>query len=247
MYASDSFISPQLFNTLIDVHDQPPLQKSELLELGAIFQKYKVMDKYMIGLLHKHYDLSQGKVAFTTDITPDISITKATAISSIGDRSLRGQLYFLHNDEWQAYEYEDGPTEDFDPNFLRELADRVRALDLEDRISLGSSKKSLGTREMLIAPDATASFSSSSLGESWTSLDVEVLEVGWGFTESANGQGITVLENYTGHAKSLTTGNHVVLYTSGCSGSAAGLLKQADLDNPRNVVELFQKHGWLRG
>ena len=209
MKANDSFISSELFNTLIDVHDQPPIEKSDLLELGTIFQKYGVVDKYMLGLLHKHYDLTDGKIAVTTDVSPDVTITKATAVNAVAHRSLRGQLYFLHSDEWQAYEYEDGPTEEFDPNFLSELADKIRALDLEERVSLGSSKKSLGTREMLIAPDATASFTSSSLGNSWPSLDVKILEVGWGFIESTNEPGVMVLESYTGHGTSTTTGNHV--------------------------------------
>ena len=201
----------------------------------------------MLGILHKHYDVNPGTIAVTTDLTPDVAITKATEVDSVAHRSLRGQLYFLHDDEWQAYEYEDGSTEDFDPNFLRELADKVRALDLENRISLGSSKKSLGTREMLISPDATASFSSSSLGESWAGVDVKVLEVGWGFIESANGPGIAVLANYTGHGTSTTTGNHVVLYTSGgCSGTTNGLLEQVDLENPSEILELLKTHGWLK-
>ena len=135
---------------------------------------------------------------------------------------------------------------EFDPNFLSELADKIRALDLEERVSLGNSKKSLGTREMLIAPDATASFTSSSLGNSWASIGVNVLEVGWGFIESANEPGIMVLESYIGHGTSTTAGNHVVLYTSGCSHSTKGLLEQADLENAFDILEMFKKHGWLR-
>jgi len=186
MKANDNFISSDLFNTLTDVHDQAPIKKSDLLELGTIFHKYQVVDKYMLGLLHKHYDVNPGTIAVTTDLTPEVAITKAMAVDAVAHRPLRGQLYFLHDDEWQAYEYEDGSTEAFDPNFLRELAIKVRALNLEDRISLGSSKKSLGTREMLISPDATASFCSPSLGESWADVDVKVLEVGWGFIEESN-------------------------------------------------------------
>ena len=223
------------------------LGKSELLELGRIFQKHKVVDKYMIGLLHKHYDLTQGKIAVTTEITPDVTITKATAVSSLGHRSLRGQLYFLHNDEWQAYEYEDGVTEGFNPNFLRELADKIRVMGLDDRVSLGSSKKSLGTREMLIAHDATASFTSSSLGDSWESLDVKVLEVGWGFITIADGPDAIVLEGYTGHASSTSSGNHVVPYTTNnCSYSTGGLLEKLDLENSSDILRELKMQGWLK-
>jgi hypothetical protein len=243
MRANDSFILPELFNTLKDVHDQPPLAKSELLELGAIFQKYNVTDKFMLGLLHKHYDLHHGMIAVTTEIAPNVTITKATAISSVVNRPLRGQLYFLHNDEWQAYEYEDGVPEEFDPDFLLELSEKVRRMGLEDRVSLGSSKTSLATREMLIANNATASFAAFSIGGSWDDLALKIQEVGWGFIASPGRPDMLGIGEYVGHGTSTSTGNHVVLYGNGCSYTTDFAI---DLENTTDLLKEFRKHGWLK-
>jgi hypothetical protein len=144
---------------------------------------------------------------------------------------------------WQACQYEDGATEEFDPNFLRELAEKIHAMGLEHKVSLGSSKKSLGTREMEIPYDATASFTSSCLGDSWASVDVKVLEVGWGFITSParpDGPDAIVVASYTGHA----TGNHVVLYTSSCS-YANGLLENSVLENSSEILRELKLQGWI--
>jgi hypothetical protein len=246
MQCNDSFISSELFNALTHVNDQSNVKTSDLLELGAVFQKYKVVDKYVLGLLHRHYDITPGKIAVTTDIASTVSITRPGEISSLDGRSIRGQLYFLYNDNWQAYEYED---EEFDPNFLRELAEKIRSMGLQDKISLGSSKKSLGTREMHVAPDATASISSSCLGRSWGSLEVDVREVGWGFLPSTEYPGIVALESFVGHAINTTNSHHVVLYgVNNCSYTVEnpGLLEGSDLKKGADyILGELKKRGWV--
>jgi len=237
--------SSDMFNQLPDVHDQPEVSDNDLLKLGAVFQKHNVTDKYMLGLLHRHYPLGKGEMAVTSDIAKNVSVTRATKITSAADRSLRGQLYYLNvaAEEWQAYEFEDGPAVKFDPAFLTDLAAEVVQLGLVNMISLGSSKNSLGTREMQIGEKATVSIAQDSQGLQWNlDTDVKVKVVGWGFVEENS---TIMIATYVGHATSDVSGNHMVLYTANNCSYTSGFLPESDL-YPSKIVELLIAQGWLK-
>ena len=55
-------------------------------------EKHNVADKYMLGLLHRHYTLPENALAVTVEVSLDVTITKITSLEKVKTSALRGQL-----------------------------------------------------------------------------------------------------------------------------------------------------------
>ena len=197
---SDALITPDMFNTIKDIHDQGNLAGHIIQELGAILAKHNVADKYMLGLLHRPYTLPENALAVTVEVSPDVTITKITSLEKVKTSALRGQIYFITSDyQWQAYEYELGSEPvSFESDLLCELGAAIVSKGLQDKVSLASSTNASNTSEFQIAPNATVTISSPHLN--LKEQDYYPRGVAWAFDEFAlpgNYQYQTTTKNHT--------------------------------------------------
>jgi len=233
---NEALIAPDMFNTIKDIHDQGNLAGDIVQELGAILQKHNVADKYMLGLLHRHYILPENALAVTVEVSPDVAITKITPLEKVKTSALRGQLYFITSDyQWQAYEYELGSEPvSFESHFLYELGAAIVSRGLQDKISLASSTNASNTSEFQIAPNATVTISSPHLN--LKEQDYYPRVVAWAFDELA------LAGNYQYRT---TTKNHTQLYfTQTCS--ALGDPNPFHFDDPTDVLRELKRNGYLK-
>jgi len=62
-YIEGALIQAEDFNLIPDLDQQESLP---VHNLGSVFQRHGVDDKYSVILLHRHYPMSEGYIAFTT-------------------------------------------------------------------------------------------------------------------------------------------------------------------------------------
>jgi hypothetical protein len=79
---NDAIMTPDMFNSIKDIHDQSNLDGDSIQELGVILKKHNVAHKYMLGLLHRHYTLPDNALAVTFEVSPEVAITKITPLES---------------------------------------------------------------------------------------------------------------------------------------------------------------------
>jgi hypothetical protein len=232
-----ALITPAAFNSIKDIHDQDNLSPDIVQELGTILKKYNVADKYMLGLLHRHYTLPDNALAITTEVSPDVAVTKITHLETVDVSELQGQLYCLtSDDQWQAYEYEyhgDLDPVSFDPNFLSELGNAIVSKGLQHKVSLASSTNASDTNEFQLGSNATVTIASRVLN---LQEDCHPREVAWAFDDLAL-PGNYQIRN--------TTGNHTQLYFT-VSCTALGDIDPFHFEDTTDLLRELKRKGYLK-
>src|SRR5579862_6670648 len=115
-----TIISAKDFNEIPLMRRQTDLPSALLDQIASLFIEYGVQDKYGIQLLHRHYDMPDGAIAFTKDVYKPVggisdpalppnyavSVMKVTPLRELEPAGLRGHSYLLNKDnKFQAYEY----------------------------------------------------------------------------------------------------------------------------------------------
>jgi len=136
---SQNLISAQEFNSIPDLHDQPPFPSDPTIfeALGDLFCRHNVLERFGLHLLHRHYHLPENCIAFKSEVDGDISLTKIEPISGLDRNEIRGVLYRLKDDGcFQPYEFEYGEEVDIPSTFLKELSQTLREYKLERLLAL---------------------------------------------------------------------------------------------------------------
>lgn len=156
-------ISGYDFNKLVPrFPDQSPFEPEMLVAIGRIFKTHGVDSVYGLQLLHRHFQLPEGAISLTRQLDESIVTTKATPVSSLDMKEIRGQLYLLNEaGKFQAYQYEYGSTTSFPSAFLTDLANFIQKNHLRHKIALVSTEHLPKSRmvELAVGNDATVTFS----------------------------------------------------------------------------------------
>jgi len=134
----DKTCLPQLNKIRGKPRNDQRLEPAVIAELGHVFQRHEVQDRFGIHLLHRHFIVPNGSIMFKLPpVDSDISLTKITPVGTVDINAVRGVLYLLNQiGKFQAYEFEDGDPVDIPPAFLKDLSTVLKKFGLEKVIAL---------------------------------------------------------------------------------------------------------------
>jgi len=236
-------ITKQQFDKIVDIHEQEEFTEDEVAAIGEIFHAHRVVHKYGLQLLHRHFTLPEETLVLTEPVEQGINVSKVTSIDDVDLANARGQLYYLNDQgKFQAYEYEYGPPVDIPEAFLIDLAAFVDQHNMRDRFALASTTTDPGSKpfkEWEIGSQATVVIQGD------RALDVEgtSIKVSYRFETSENPEGYPPMAKLGGGHQKTTRGTHSVLYMSGtCSSLRSDQL--FDFKNC-NIVEVLRGNGLI--
>ena len=138
-----TLISAKDFNSIPYLHTQKPFPAAATVAaLGNLFFRHHVHDRFGIHLLHRHYEIPEDHIVLKSQVDDEISLTKIEPVKALDTDKLRGVLYRLADNGFQAYEFEYGAEPEIPPDFLKELTEFLLSNKLEDLIALDVSKQS---------------------------------------------------------------------------------------------------------
>ncbi|KAK4199268.1 hypothetical protein QBC40DRAFT_228193 [Triangularia verruculosa] len=204
--------SSELYNTLLDDADQPPVADQHVTNLANIFVKYNAHEVLGIHLIHGHFKIPSNAVMLGTNFDESaIRWAKATNIDSLNAADIHGHIFVLAENGLCAYEYQDGPLPDLSSvgqGFLGKFVEYIVNNNLTSLIGLqvlGCGHKQSTMFELILDQGTVM------LDASIAKNIVPTRVTGWQF-ESVDGNPRVCAHNET-HA-GMTSGNHKV-YNAG--------------------------------
>ncbi|KAI1413029.1 hypothetical protein F5Y13DRAFT_40654 [Hypoxylon sp. FL1857] len=199
--------SRELYNTLRDDADQPPVADEHIRNLASLFVRHNAHKLLGIHLIHGHFMIPEGTVLLGKNFEgPKGRWAKVTQIEAINPTTVHGHIFVLEKDGLCAYEYQDGALPDLSgvgKGFLQEFVNYLVANKLTDLLGL-----------QVLGQCDDQPMSELILDEGTVMLDSSVIKgcspsrvTGWKF-EAEHGNARVRQANET-HA-TMTSGNHKV-------------------------------------
>ncbi|GLI82209.1 hypothetical protein PoHVEF18_010618 [Penicillium ochrochloron] len=198
--------SGELYNTLLDDSDQPPVSEEHITDLAEIFVRHNADKVLGIHLIHGHFKIPKNTVMLGSNFeNPSLRWTKVTDLEEIDPSRVHGHIFALYQGGLCAYELQDGPLPDLSgvgPGFLDEFIDYIIKKNLTSLIGLQILGCSDGSMSELILDQATVMVEST-----FVKNTVPTRITGWKF--EASGSKPRVCSANETHAV-MTSGNHKV-------------------------------------
>ncbi|EFY92562.1 hypothetical protein J3459_015275 [Metarhizium acridum] len=151
--------SGELYNTLLDDSDQPPVSEEHITDLAQMFVRHNADKVLGIHLIHGHFKIPKNTVMLGSNFeNPSLRWTKVTDIDEIDPSRVHGHILALYQGGLCAYELQDGPLPDLSgvgPGFLDEFINYIIKKNLTSLIGLQILGCSDGSMSELILDQAT--------------------------------------------------------------------------------------------
>lgn len=199
--------SRELYNTLRDDGDQPPVEDKHIENLAAIFVRHNAHNVLGVHLIHGHFSIPEDTVLLGTNFDgPMGRWAKITQAKDIDPAAVHRHIFVFGKDRLCAYEYQDGPLPDLSTvgeGFLHEFVHYLVANNLRDLIGL-----------QVLDQCGEQSMCELILDEGTVMLQADVIKnckpsrvTGWKFQTGPGGP--RVCQSNETHA-AMTSGNHKV-------------------------------------
>jgi hypothetical protein len=128
------------YNALLDDAQQPQVADEHVKNLAALFVRHNAHATLGVHLIHGHSQIPENTVMLGKNFeNPCGRWTKPTDISTIDLNAVHGHIFVLKNNEFLAYEYQDGPMPDLSgvgQNFVAEFVHYITSNGLTDLLGL---------------------------------------------------------------------------------------------------------------
>ncbi|KAI1316899.1 hypothetical protein F5Y16DRAFT_393034 [Xylariaceae sp. FL0255] len=132
--------SCDLYNTLRDDSDQPPIDDKHIHNLAELFVTHNAHEVLGIHLIHGHFSIPKDTVLLGTSFQGPINRwAKVTQIKDVNHAAVHGHIFVYQKDKFCAYEYQHGLLPDFSTvskDFLPAFVEYLVANDLASLIGL---------------------------------------------------------------------------------------------------------------
>ena len=119
------------------IEEQVPFDDATLRAMGNHFALYGVMDRVGVGLLHKHFKLSDAIMVHEGLTCKPKAITDTLAPSGVS--------FFWDGQKFQAFEYDHGEQLNLDNEFLKAFAYHIEDHGLAGKVALSKLDSTHGT------------------------------------------------------------------------------------------------------
>ena len=230
------------FDKIVNIHEQEEFTEDKVIAIKQIFHTYRVVHKYGLQLLYRHFTFPEETLILTEPVEQGINVLKVTSINDVDLMNARGQLYYLNEEgKFQAYKYEYGALVDIPEAFLTDLVVFVEH-NIRDWFALAYITTSLSSKPFKkweIGSQATRVIQRN------RAFDVEgtTIEVNYWFEVSENPEGYSPIAKLGGEHPKTIRETYSVLYMSGkCSSLCSNQL--FDFENC-DIVEVLRDIGFI--
>ncbi|TPX09025.1 uncharacterized protein E0L32_001714 [Thyridium curvatum] len=105
--------SRELYNTLRDDCDQPPVDGKHIQNLAAIFVRHNAQNVLGVHLIHGHFSIPEDTVLLGTNFEGIKGRwARVTQVGNIDPTAVHGHIFVYGREGLCAYEYQNGPLPD---------------------------------------------------------------------------------------------------------------------------------------